>query len=140
MDERVKLEYYKIYAGLVFFITLILSGSILIKFALLKWDAIYCTTELVLLVFISMYTFINCAVKGLKNGYAGKRTLKNLIITILSSLVVYLIISYAHNGSLGRDVVEFVFTFIPTYIIIWFAADRLLAYRSKKQEEKYKDN
>lgn len=140
MDERIKSEYRKIYAGLVPLIILIASASIIIKLALLKWDAIYCMTELVILVFSSIYMFIYCAVKGLKNGYAGKRTLKNLMVTIIASLVVYFIISYVRNGSAGRDVIEFIVSFVPTYVIVWFAADKLLAYRSKKQEDKYTDN
>lgn len=140
MDERIKSEYRKIYAGLVPLIILIASASIIIKLALLKWDAIYCMTELVILVFSSVYMFICCAVKGLKNGYAGKRTLKNLMITIIASLVVYFIISYVRNGNVGRDVIEFIVSFVPTYVIVWFAADKLLAYRSKKQEDKYTDN
>lgn len=140
MDERIKSEYRKIYAGLVPLIILIASASIIIKLALLKWDAIYCMTELVILVFSSIYMFICCAVKGLKNGYAGKRTLKNLMISIIGSLVVYFIISYVRNGSVGRDVIEFIVSFVPTYVIVWFAADKLLAYRSKKQEDKYTDN
>lgn len=140
MDERIKSEYRKIYAGLVPLIILIASASIIIKLALLKWDAIYCMTELVILVFSSIYMFICCAVKGLKNGYAGKRTLKNLMVTIIASLVVYFIISYVRNGSVGRDVIEFIVSFVPTYVIVWFAADKLLAYRSKKQEDKYTDN
>lgn len=140
MDERIKAEYRKIYAGLVPLIILIASASIIIKLALLKWDAIYCMTELVILVFSSVYMFVCCAVKGLKNGYAGKRTLKNLMVTIIASLVVYFIISYVRNGSVGRDVIEFIVSFVPTYVIVWFAADKLLAYRSKKQEDKYTDN
>ncbi len=140
MDERIKSEYRKIYAGLVPLIILIASASIIIKLALLKWDAIYCMTELVILVFSSVYMFVCCAVKGLKNGYAGKRTLKNLMVTIIASLVVYFIISYVRNGSVGRDVIEFIVSFVPTYVIVWFAADKLLAYRSKKQEDKYTDN
>ena len=139
MDERVKSEYRKIYASLVPLIILIASASIIIKLALLKWDAIYCMTELVILVFSSVYMFICCAVKGLKNGYAGKRTLKNLMVTIITSLVVYFIISYVRNGSVGRDVIEFIVSFVPTYVIVWFTADKLLAYRSKKQEDKYMD-
>ena len=140
MDERIKSEYRKIYAGLVPLIILIASASIIIKLALLKWDAIYCMTELVILVFSSVYMFVCCAVKGLKNGYAGKRTLKNLMVTIIASLVVYFIISYVRNGSVGRDVIEFIVSFVPTYVIVWFVADKLLAYRSKKQEDKYTDN
>lgn len=140
MDERIKSEYRKIYAGLVPLIILITSASIIIKFTLLKWDAVYCTTELIILIFSSLYMFVCCAVKGLKNGYAGKRTFKNLIISIASALIVYIIITYVRNGSMGRDVVEFIFTFIPVYVITWFAADRLLAYRNKKQEDKYSDN
>lgn len=140
MDERIKSEYHKIYAGLVPFIILITSASIIIKFTLLKWDAVYCTTELIILIFSSLYMFVCCAVKGLKNGYAGKRTFKNLIISIVSALIVYIIITYVRNGSMGRDVVEFIFTFIPVYVITWFTADRLLAYRNKKQEDKYSDN
>lgn len=140
MDERIKAEYRRIYAGLVPFIILIASASIIIKFVVLKWDAIYCMTELIILIFSSVYMFVCCAVKGLKNGYAGKRTLKNLIISIITALVVYLIMSYTRNGSIGRDGIEFIFSFVPTYVIVWFAADRLLAYRSKKQEDKYNDN
>ena len=118
MDERIKSEYRKIYAGLVPLIILIASASIIIKLALLKWDAIYCMTELVILVFSSVYMFICCAVKGLKNGYAGKRTLKNLMITIIASLVVYFIISYVRNGNVGRDVIEFclLYTSVSMYI------------------------
>ena len=140
MDERIKSEYRKIYAGLVPLIILITSASIIIKFTLLKWDAVYCTTELIILIFSSLYMFVCCAVKGLKNGYAGKRTFKNLIISIVSALIVYIIITYVRNGNMGRDVVEFIFTFIPVYVITWFAADRLLAYRNKKQEDKYSGN
>lgn len=137
MDERVKEEYRKIYAGLIPWIVVINALSILIKFGILEWSPESCITELIVLVFASLYMFVGCAMKGLALKTDRGQRIKRFVTSLVTALIVYGIMFFARGKALDQNALSFVFWFAVSYLVATVLSHGFLNLRAKKVEEKY---
>lgn len=137
MDERVKEEYRKIYAGLIPWIVIINALSIIIKFGILEWSPESCITELIVLVFVSLYMFVCCAMKGLVVKTDRRQMIKRFATSLITALIVYGIMFFARGKDLDQNALSFVFWFAVSYLVAMTLSQGFLNLRAKKQEEKY---